>query len=412
MKISDTSHLTYCTNIHPGQDWMTTFDSLKRYVPHIKSQVSKNKAFGLGLRLSNKASVELGLGQRLSTFRKWLSDHNVYVFTMNGFPYGNFHDERVKDQVHAPDWTTGERVTYTKRLFEQLAVLLPEDIEGGISTSPISYRHWYTTKAATDEAFTKGAQNLTEIILHLYRLEAETGKYLHLDIEPEPDGMLENSNEVLRFFSEYLLPIATPILKDTLGAKGTSAIELIHRYITVCYDICHFSLAFEEPVDTFAKFLEAGIKIGKIQVSAALKILAEATGESIDENGSDGSSVDGNTAIWEALSQFDEPTYLHQVTEKVDGHVTTYNDLPVVLKDKKPFKELRAHFHVPIFLKRFGVLHSTQDHILKVVAYLKRHPVTAHLEIETYTWDVLPAAMKKDLSESIVREIKWYVDKL
>lgn len=397
MRITDTSHLTYCTNIHPGQDWATTFDSLKLHVPKIKSRVSKDNDFGLGLRLSNKASEELGLGEKLSEFRNWLSDNEVYVFTMNGFPYGNFHDERVKDKVHAPDWTTDERVTYTQRLFNQLSVLLPEGMEGGISTSPISYKHWHAADGAAEKAFTKGAENLTEIILHLIHLEAETGKYLHLDMEPEPDGMLENSDEVVRFFSEYLIPMAKPVLKDKLGRNEAEAVELIHRYITVCYDICHFSLAFEEPKDTFTKFSKAGIKIGKIQVSAALKIL---------------SNPAGNDAIWEALSQFNEPTYLHQVTEEVAGTVTTYNDLPVVLADKKPFKELRAHFHVPIFLERFGVLYSTQDHILKVIDYLKNNAVSPHLEIETYTWDVLPEALKKDLSESIVREIQWLVNEL
>lgn len=396
MQIKD-FQLTYCTNIHPGQDWDTTFASLKRYVPKIKDQVSKDNPFGLGLRLSNKASEELGMGKRLEAFHNWLQENQVYVFTMNGFPYGNFHDERVKDQVHAPDWTTQERVYYTKRLFDQLAVLLPQGMEGGISTSPISYKHWYLSDAESEKAFAEGAKNLTEIILHLFQIEQKTGKYLHLDIEPEPDGMLENSDEVIRFFTDYLLPIAIPILSLELGKSKSEVTALIHRYLTVCYDICHFSLAFEEPKDTFAKFAKAGIGIGKIQVSAALKIL---------------SSAADNENIWEALGAFDEPTYLHQVTEKRDGTVHTFNDLPIVLEHKKSFYELRAHFHVPIFLDRFGPLFSTQDHILKVIEQLKEHPVCEQLEIETYTWDVLPPALKKDLSESIVREIEWVVNKL
>ncbi|HET8735779.1 MAG TPA: metabolite traffic protein EboE [Pricia sp.] len=393
MRINDDFQLTYCTNIHPGQDWETTFDSLKKHVPEIKARVAPDDAFGLGLRLSNKASTELGTGKNLEAFQQWLADTHVYVFTMNGFPYGNFHDEPVKDRVHAPDWTTSERVIYTKRLFDQLAVLLPDGMEGGISTSPISYKYWHEPE--NKSVFAKGAENLTEIILHLYHLEAATKKYLHLDIEPEPDGMLENSDEVLRFFSEYLLPMATPILMDTLDMNADEASQLVRRYITVCYDICHFSLAYEEPEATFAKFAREGIKIGKIQVSAALKI--RSTGVDTEK-------------IWESLAQFDEPTYLHQVTEKVDGVVKTYNDLPVVLQAKNPFDELRAHFHVPIFLERFGVLHSTQDHILKVIKYVRHTPVSKHLEIETYTWDVLPKALKRDLSESIIREIEWFTD--
>ncbi|PHQ62199.1 MAG: xylose isomerase [Maribacter sp.] len=397
MYINQSFHLTYCTNIHPGFDWQTTFESLKEHVPKIKQQVSKNRQFGLGLRLSNKASEELGLQENLAEFQKWLLENEVYVFTMNGFPYGNFHDERVKDKVHAPDWTTKDRVTYTKRLFDQLAFLLPEGISGGISTSPISYKHWHATDGLKHKALGVGAEHLAEIVLHLYAIESDTGKYLHLDIEPEPDGMLENSDEVLHFFSEYLLPIASSILTDKLGKDKEEVSKIIHRYITVCYDICHFSLAYEEPEDTFRKFDTAGIKIGKIQVSAALKILSKAS---------------GNSKIWETLALFDEPTYLHQVTEKIDGRVKTYNDLPLVLENKNDFTELRAHFHVPIFLERFGELYSTQDHIIKVIQYLKKRPVSEHLEIETYTWDVLPNALKKDLTESIIREINWLTDKM
>ncbi len=392
MLINNTFHVTYCTNIHPGQNWESTFTSLKEYVPGIKKAVSNDAPFGLGLRLSNKASEQLNEGIHLAEFKQWLHQNDLYVFTMNGFPYGNFHDVRVKEDVHAPDWTTRERVDYTKRLFVQLAELIPEGMSGGISTSPITYKYWHKSVQAQQKAFEISAQHYSEVALQLYNLESNTGKYLHLDIEPEPDGLLENTDEVLNFFNDYLVPIASQILKERIGKESQEAEKIIKRYITVCYDICHFSLAFEEPADTFQKFAEAGISVGKIQVSAALKII-------FNEQDSD--------SIWESLSYFDEPTYLHQVTENVGGRVKTYNDLPIVLEQRKDFIELRAHFHVPIFLERFDKLFSTQDHILKVIAYLKTHTVSQHLEIETYTWDVLPAGLKRDLSESIIREINW-----
>ena len=397
MHINDLFHLSYCTNIHPGSDWESTFSSLKMFVPDIKKKVSPNASFGLGLRLSNKASEELNDANHLSEFKSWLSQNDVYVFTMNGFPYGNFHDERVKDNVHAPDWTTNERLVYTKRLFSQLEKLLPNRMSGGISTSPISYKYWHNSEVKRQEAFETGAKHLAEIILQLLEIESRTGKYLHLDIEPEPDGLLENSAEVLEFFSNYLIPIASEILRKKSSVATTDLEYTIKRYITVCYDICHFSLAYEEPEFTFKKFATAGIRIGKIQVSAALKIVySEADAEH----------------IWDSLGQFNEPTYLHQVTEQVNGVVKTYNDLPIVLEARKKFTELRAHFHVPIFLEQFGKLYATQDHILKVVAYLKENHVSEHLEIETYTWDVLPLELKKDLSESIVREINWLKERL
>ncbi|MDF4204631.1 metabolite traffic protein EboE [Maribacter sp. SA7] len=393
MQLKENFHLTYCTNIHPGQDWKSTFESIKQHVPIIKQEVSKEQPFGLGLRLSNKASEELDLGDNMSDFKKWLDENNLYVFTMNGFPYGDFHDERVKDMVHAPDWTTNERLRYTKRLFRQLSELIPEGMNGGISTSPITYKYWHKTERETKNAFQVGAENMLEVAKHLFEIEQATETYLHLDIEPEPDGLLENSDEVLAFYSEYLLPLGTAYFKKELNLNPEEAEALIKKYITVCYDVCHFALAYEEPADTFAKFKTKDIKVGKIQVSAALKILFN--GE-YDER------------IWQELSQFNEPTYLHQVTEKIHNQVKTYSDLPLVLEGDRNHKELRAHYHVPIFLEKYGELFSTQDHILKTMNYMKSNPISEHLEIETYTWEVLPADLKQDLSVSIIRELEWF----
>jgi len=397
MLVANKYHVTYCTNIHPGKDWKLSFEQLKQYLPQIKQELSPDNNFGIGLRLSNLASEELEHASNLEEFKNWLSENGLYVFTMNGFPYGNFHDERVKDQVHAPDWTTKERLVYTQRLFQQLAYLIPDGISGGISTSPISYRHWHTTKADIDKAFLSGADNLVAVLPTLWELENSTGKYLHLDIEPEPDGLLENSREVILFFENYLIPRAVETLTSQLGISALKARELTLRYITVCYDVCHFSLAYEDPKDTLAAFAQRGIKVGKIQISAALKIIFNAQNKE---------------EIWESLARFDESTYLHQVTEQVEGRVKTYNDLPAVLEQKKDFSEIRAHFHVPIFLEKFDKLYATQDQILNVLSYLKKNNVSEHLEVETYTWSVLPKNLKMNLSQSIIREMHWLISKL
>jgi len=234
-------------------------------------------------------------------------------------------------------------------------------------------------------------------LLTLFTIEKDTGKYLHLDIEPEPDGLIENSDEVVHFFTNFLLPLAVQTLKKELNVTTTEAEALTRKYITVCYDVCHFSLAYEEPEYTLQKFKKHHIQVGKIQVSSALKIIF---------------NEKDTTAIWKSLARFNESTYLHQVTEKVEGKVKTYNDLPVVLEQKQNFKEIRAHFHVPIFLEKFDKLFSTQDQILNVIAYLKEEQFSEHLEIETYTWDVLPENLKANLSDSIIREMEWLLPKL
>lgn len=395
MRIKDKYHLTYCTNIHAGGDWEETFTSLKQHLPKIKKSVSPNKAFGLGLRLGNTASLELDDGQ-LQGFKDWLSENDCYVFTMNGFPYGNFHGEPVKDQVHVPDWTTGNRLDYTLRLFKQLDFLAPEGMECGISTSPVSYKHWLDSESEKQQVFAKGAENMVKVALELYKIEKASGRYMYLDVEPEPDGFLENTQEVIDYYKDYLVPEAIKAFEPfQFSAEKTE--ELLKRYITICYDVCHFALAYEAPNVTFEKFNAANINVGKIQVSAALKIMYNS---------------DKEEELWNTLAQFNEPVYLHQVTEMVDGKVKTYNDLPIVLEKKAPFKELRSHFHVPIFLKDYGLLQSTQDQIVKVLDYLEDNFVSNHIEVETYTWDVLPNELKVPITESIARELDWMKSRL
>ena len=378
MLVGSRFHLSYCTNIHPGPDWKTTFEGLKKYVPLIKNRVNYPGSFGLGLRLSNQASKELEENNQLEVFKDWLGDQNSYVFTMNGFPYGQFHGTQVKDKVHLPDWTSQDRYDYTIRLFRQLGQLVENGGEGGISTSPISYKHWFKEEAQRERALVKAAEQLASLAIELRKIEEETETYLHLDIEPEPDGLLENSKDVINFYKEYLFTSGADKIQKELQIGKDKAEEILLRYICICYDVCHFALAFEEPQYTFERFAGSGIQVGKIQISAALKILAQSDPEE----------------MFAALSQFNEPTYLHQVTQKIGDQVMTYPDLPDLLKVKPDFEELRAHFHVPIFLEAFDGLFSTQDHIVKVLNYIENHDVSRHLEVETYTWDVLPGDLK------------------
>lgn len=397
MLLGDIFHSTYCTNIHPGQDWETTFDSLRSHLPGIRSEMGASGPFGVGLRLSNLASIELSEDSNLQGFRQWLEEHGFYVFTMNGFPYGPFHGTAVKDHVHAPDWTRRERFDYTMRLFQQLAELLPSGLDGGISTSPVSYRHWHPSRKEKEKAMEVAATQMAEIAGNLHRLESESGSFLHLDIEPEPDGLLENTREVVAFFRAYLLPKGIPVLKHRFGIPDAQAEQILKRHINICYDICHFALVYERPSEVFETLSREGIRIGKIQVSAALR--ADLAEVALPE-------------VLEALESFDEPVYLHQVRARKEGQITSYKDLGDYLKAPAPCDELRSHYHVPIFTSEFGVLKSTQKDVLDVLDYLKHTPVCKHLEVETYTWEVLPNGLKQDIDLSISRELKWLKEAL
>jgi hypothetical protein len=387
-------HLTYCSNIHTGEGWQEHFSELKKNIPSIKKSVSPNAKMGIGLRLANQASIDLSESQNLELFKKWLIENDCYVFTMNGFPYGGFHDTIVKDNVHTPDWTTTERVDYTNRMFEILAKLLPNDMtEGGISTSPLSYRFWWKNDLELEQATRIATKNILLVVDNLLIIRDKYNKVLHLDIEPEPDGILENSDEFIDWYNNFLLPMGEEYFKEKGFSKSESQ-EIIRTHVQLCFDICHFGVSYEEPFEVIDRFISEDIRIGKIQISSALKV--------------DFSSDE--IAKIEAIAKYDEPTYLHQVVaRKMDGTFEKFRDLKPALEafEKGKYAEWRVHFHVPLFLEQYNLLSSTQSEIIKTLNIQKQKPFTNHLEIETYTWGVLPTEFQMPLNESIIREIEW-----
>lgn len=390
-------HLTYCSNIHSGESWKDHFAQLQQHLPLIKKSISPQQAFGVGLRLSNEASMELSTAENLLSFKDWLTQNEAYVFTINGFPYGGFHHTVVKDQVHTPDWQTGERVDYTIRLAHILAQLLPQAVEGGISTSPLSYRYWFSNEEERTEATKKATLNILRVVAALIEIKKSTGKRIHLDIEPEPDGLLESGAEFREWFIQTLLPAGILFLKEHAGFNAEQATEAIRAHVQLCYDVCHFAIGFEAHAQYLQQLKKEGIQVGKIQISAALKAILP-------------TSDMEQQKVFEAFSAFNEPVYLHQVVAKrEDGKLERFRDLPQALESKtaREANEWRAHFHVPIFAPAYGALQSTQQDIVDVLKLQCTQPFTQHLEVETYTWEVLQHDLKIPLTESIVRELQW-----
>ncbi|WP_031529326.1 metabolite traffic protein EboE [Dyadobacter crusticola] len=391
--ITPYGHLTYCSNIHPGEKWADHFQSLRDNLPFIKQQLSPDQPFGLGLRVANEASIELSKPEVLAEFKSWLSENDIYVFVINGFPYGGFHNVVVKDDVHAPDWTTIDRLEYTVRLFNILAELLPEGMHGGVSTPPLSYRYWWETEEDKQKATARATSHILELLDTLISIEKQTGKYLHLDIEPEPDGILDNTVDFVEWYKKTLLLRAEEYLGAKYGFTNQQATEAVLRHIQLCYDICHAAVGFEDPQEILDSLNEVGIKVGRIQVSSALKVNFENERE----------------IKLKAIETFDEPVYLHQVVALNEGQSKTrYPDLKEALSDwNETQKEWRVHFHVPLFVNTYGVLESTQSDIIKTLGIHKENAFSDYLEVETYTWGVLPEDMQKPIGESIVRELEW-----
>jgi hypothetical protein len=295
-----------------------------------------------------------------------------------------------------PDWTTKERANYTSDLIKILTYLLPEGIEGGISTSPLSYKLWFNSDKEMDRIKAKSTISLINLVIQLVEIKIKTGKLVHLDLEPEPDGLLENTQEVIDFYKDFLLKIGAIELQNILNCSIEEAKLHILDHIQICYDVCHFALAYEHPEDVIRQLQKEGIKIGKIQISAALKC------------------VKSNNALLpkqqQSLRQFDEPTYLHQaVIRKKDGKLNHFSDLTAGIKamNNPDFEEIRTHFHVPVFVSGFEALEATQDDIIDTLNLWKKNKFSNHLEVETYTWAVLPKHLQTDLTSSIVRELEW-----
>ena len=396
MKLAE-GHLTYCTNIHAGESWTDHFQSLKEKFPLIKSQVSVAQPMGIGLRLSHEASKDLQDTVKLEEFKDWLKENSAYVFTLNGFPYGDFHHAVVKDHVHVPDWTTVERLEYTITLFEILSKLLPEGMDGGISTSPLSYRHWFSSDADSVKAMQVATGNIISVLEQLFLFKKDRGVVMHLDIEPEPDGLLETGREFIDWYQNMLLPLARKelALKHNLHEEEIS--KVLREHICLCYDICHFAIGYESHEEVLGELAKNKIRVGKIQISAALKSDLPA-------------DPDSKKVIAGAFAAFNEPTYLHQVVaRRNDNGLIRYRDLPDALEDiqNPDVEEWRAHFHVPVFLKDLGLLKSTQNDIIEVLKIQVTKPFTNHLEVETYTWEVLPDKLKVPIDQSISRELNW-----
>jgi sugar phosphate isomerase/epimerase len=389
-------HLTYCTNIHPGHGWAEVEANLQRVAPGLKARLSPSAPFGLGLRLAASEATELLRDDRLDRFRAFLDREGLYVALINGFPYGSFHGSPVKTAVYAPDWRDPARLAYTLNLIEILQRLLPAGVDGGVSTSPLSYKPWMTS--GDPEHWNLITDHIAQAAEALVRARETHGVLIHLDIEPEPDCLIENTSETIAFFERWLDPVGAPKLATRLHVPDDDAQALLREHIRVCFDCCHVSVEFEDPLIALDRLRRAGIQVGRVQLSSALKADLPAGGAG---------------AMASRLRPFADTTYLHQVVERQRGQpLRHFPDLGAAL-DAAPAggseadREWRIHFHVPLFTAEYDGLASSQSDVRAVLHAVSDASVTNHLEIETYTWDVLPPAMKLDVSESIAREYEW-----
>lgn len=371
-------HLGYCTNIHRGETWEETWSGLRDYTMRVRERVCGGQPYGIGLRLSERAARELSRPRAMAEFQNWLAANESYVFTINGFPYGAFHGTRVKERVFQPDWTASVRLDYTNLLFDILVQLLPKGMSGSVSTLPGSHKEF----GIGHEELARIFENLKSCRDHIEELSARTGHDLHLGLEPEPLGLFETSGETLKFFGLY---------HDRHPADRD-----FFKFIGLNYDTCHLAIEYEEPRAALERITGAGIRLSKLHLSSALRLKPE-------------------PANLERLRGFDEPVYFHQVVMR-DGDLPLrrFRDLDLALEfaalnPSEVGQEWRVHFHVPVHAPPSGGFGTTQDHLLGALDWLAGHPSACqHLEMETYTWEVLPPELRAgDVVDQLVKEYGW-----
>ena len=390
-------HLSYSTLVHAGDTWAEMRASLETFVPEVKKRVCPDGRFGVSLRISAESAQTLtdSPSERVE-LKAFLDEHDLYLYTVNAFPYGPFKGGSVMERVYEPDWSTDERVTYTRQVAEILAEICPEDISPSIQTAPLAFRP-SVVDAAYVERFTS---QLFTVVAHLADLEARTGRRVKLALEPEPACYLESTEETVTYFTERVYDVAgVQEFARTASVPISEAEGLLRRHLGVVFDIGHQSVGFEDIGASLTQLVAAGIPIFKLQEAAALWV-EHLTLEQVP-----------------ALREFTDTIYLSQTTMRRDGEeAVKYLNLGEALDafetDPRP-AEIRTHFHVPVFLEELGPFRTTRFAVQDALRMHRQTPLSDHLEIETYTWDVLPEHLKTgDITDYVSRELEFVRDEL
>lgn len=384
-------HLTYSTLVHPGDNWEQMWASLNTYVPKVKARWAKNERFGVSLRLSAESAATLVNSKpEREKLKKFLGDNNMYLYTVNAFPYGAFKGTTVKAEVYEPDWQTDLRSQYTMNVATILADVCDKDISPSIQSAPLGFK----PKVTGPDVVNSFTEHVMKVAAHLVKLEAETGRTVTLALEPEPYCFLETTDETVDYFTNHLYSAKSIERLATLARIPISeAAGALRRHVGIVFDICHQAVEFENISECLQKLVNAGIPVFKLQEASALNN-PEVTQETVN-----------------ALRRFADSIYLTQTVEKKDGKLTRFLNLEDAFAawEKNPGpREWRTHFHVPVFLTEIGPFRTTRFAIEDALAFHKKKPLSRQLEIETYTWDVLPEKEKTgDIIDYVCRELDW-----
>jgi len=384
-------HLTYSTLVHPADDWEQLYNSLVTYLPRVKARVAGNRPFGVCIRLSAKTAQTLvNSAAEREKLKKFLGDNDMYIYTANAFVYGHFKNEPVKEQVYEPDWRSEERTRYAINVADILADVCPPGSAPSIQTSPLGFK----ARVTGPDVVARYTDNVRRVVAHLIALEARSGRTVRLALEPEPFCFLETTEETIDYFSKHLYAgAAVERLARLAQMPIAEANAALRRHLGIVYDICHQAVEYENIAESLQKLVDAGVPIFKLQEAAALYV-PEVTRPAVD-----------------ALKRYAKTIYLTQTLEKRNGKLTRFlnvDDAIAAFEREPGPREWRTHIHVPVFLDDLGAFRTTRFAIEDALRLHKEKPLSRHLEVETYTWDMLPDSLKTgDIVDYVCRELDW-----
>ena len=384
-------HLTYSTLVHPGDDWEQMWASLTTYLPRVKARIAHNQRFGVSLRLSaSSAQTLVERAVERDRLKRFLDENGMYLYTVNAFPYGAFKGTLVKEQVYEPDWRSEERTQYTINVAEVLADVCPADISPSIQSAPLGFK----PRVTGADVIASYTSHVLRVAAHLIALAARSGRTVTLALEPEPCCFLETIDETIDYFTHHLYSGAgAEALARLAHIPISEAHAALRRHVGIVFDICHQAVEFEDISASLQKLVDAGIPIFKLQEAAALH-MPQVTQATVD-----------------ALKRYSNTVYLTQTVERKNGRLTRFLNLEdafAAWENDPGAREWRTHFHVPVFLDDLGPFRTTRFAIEEALRFHKAKPLSRQLEIETYTWDVLPDNLKTgDIVDYVCRELDW-----
>jgi len=381
--------LAYCMNLHPADTLDGVLAAMARITLPLRDRIAPRSAsglpFGVGVYLPAALALELADDARA---RRRLADffrrERLDPFTYNAFPSGGFQRPGLKAGVFAPTWKEPERRAFTEAV-ARVACALPATAGEGhvsISTHTGAFGAWIEGEADLDAC----ADGMLACARTLAALEAETGRRVVLSLEPEPRASAGDTAELARFLER---------LRARAAAAGEES--AVARHLGTCLDTCHAAVELEPADEALARATAAGAPLGKLQFSSALRL----------------PRPDDDELGRERLLALHEPVYLHQVTGRRGDERPRATDLDELARRYaagepawRGCDEWRCHFHVPVDLggpldaERMGGLATTRADADRVLALALADPARwgpvdeLHVEIETYTWAILPGPVR------------------